>query len=560
MTRTSRAILGFVAATVVMLPATAQAVPPPTSTFTISPNLEPLAASLREGEAFNSDLGFWGDRVYQGTYDGFRIIDITNPSDPSEVSFTECDGNQGDVLVWGAPGSAKADILVRSWNSPVTSVIPSGPNCDGEEQTLGFEGLHVFDLSDETNPELVATVPLLGCGSHTATGIPDLENDRFLVYNGASSASCPIELIEVPLSDPSSAAVAGPSITTGRSCHDIAVILGDANLLACAGGNGFTVFSVGGLTGGSLTAPEVLYSVTIPGVTIGHAVSFSWDGEVLIFGHEPGGGSAAECEANDDELKKTMFFYDATTGNELGRWVVTHPQTSTENCTIHNFNTVPTAEARILVSGNYQMGISVIDFTDPTQPVEIAYADPAPLDPDMLILGGDWSSYWYDGHIYESDITRGLITWKLHDARVSAAMAQTHSNPQSQELTIPFTGPTPGEPMKCKGQDATIEGTPADDVIVGTPKRDVIHAGAGHDIVRAKGGNDIVCGGPGKDRLKGGKGKDLLRGQAGNDTLVGGKGKDKMVGGKGKDTCKGGPGTDTGRSCEKGSFEKGQLV
>lgn len=538
----------LVTAVLAVVPAVGAAAPPPTSTFTISPNLEPLAASLRENQAFNTDLGFWGDRAYQGTYDGFRIINIADPRDPTEIGFTECAGNQGDVLVWGSPGAAKADILVRSWNSAVTNVVPSGPNCDGTAQSLGFEGLHVFDLTDESDPALVATVALPGCGSHTATGVPDLANDRFLVFNGASSASCPIQVVEVPLSDPSSAAVIGVPILPGRSCHDIAVILGDANLLACAGGNGFTVFSLGGVSGGSLTAPEELYSVSIPGVSIGHAVTFSWDGSVLVFGHEPGGGSAAECTADDAEVKKTMFFYEATTGTELGRWIVTHPQTSTENCTIHNFNTVPTSDARILVSGNYQMGISVIDFTDPTKPVEIAYADPAPLDPDTLILGGDWSSYWYDGYIYESDISRGLITWKLTDYRVSNAQTQTHANPQTQEFTIPLTVPAPTTTdtlMTCRGETATIQGTDADDVLVGTAGRDVIAGGDGDDTIRGKKGNDVLCGGDGKDLLKGGKGKDLLLGQQGQDRLVGGRGKDR---------CKGGKNKDTGKGCERGKL------
>ena len=72
-----------------------------------------------------------------------------------------------------------------------------------------------------------------------------------------------------------------------------------------------------------------------------------------------------------------------------------------ENCTTHNYNVVPTNKGYVMVSGNYQSGISVIDFTDPANAKEIAYADPAPLiDPNPpvgLELGGDWSTYWYNG-------------------------------------------------------------------------------------------------------------------------------------------------------------------
>jgi hypothetical protein len=111
-----------------------------------------------------------------------------------------------------------------------------------------------------------------------------------------------------------------------------------------------------------------------------------------------------------------------------------------ENCTTHNYNVVPTTRGYIMVSGNYQSGISVIDLTDPADAEEIAFADPAPLiDPNPpvgLELGGDWSTYWDDGEIYESHILRGLIIWKLNDRRVRNSFRLGRLNPQTQEFTI----------------------------------------------------------------------------------------------------------------------------
>jgi hypothetical protein len=117
-----------------------------------------------------------------------------------------------------------------------------------------------------------------------------------------------------------------------------------------------------------------------------------------------------------------------------------------ENCVTHNFNTVPLKNKNgkpryVLVSGNYQSGISVIDFSDPANAEEIAYADPPPLvDPNPPVgieLGGDWSTYWYNGRIYESDITRGLIIWRLDDPAVNTYLRTTGSNnPQTQLFTI----------------------------------------------------------------------------------------------------------------------------
>lgn len=435
--RRFRLLFAFGVLLMATIPFTAAAVPPEaaqaTATFEHSQTMHALGHSARENTTSpftaNSDLAFWGRLAFQGNYDGFRIVDVSAPGNPKEIlDYRDCAGNQGDVIVWG-------NILVRSWNSPA----PSGATCDGQPVEPGvfgnWEGLHVFDISDLTNPELVASVETQ-CGSHTATGVPDLANDRLLVYNSPSSGQCPgIDIVEVPLSDPASSSYLRFE-PAGRSCHDTGVILGDAMLTGCAGGNGFTIWSMDPADGGSLEDPMLLYSQAVPGVSIGHTAAFSWDGDVFIFGHEPGGGGQPRCEESDSDVDKTLFFFEPRTGAPLGTWLLPRPQSSTENCTIHNLNVVPTDKGRILVSGNYQSGIAVVDFTDPASAHEVAFADPAPLSEMQLVLGGDWSSYWYDGLIYESDITRGLTIWNLSDPAVAGAMKLGHLNPQTQEMTI----------------------------------------------------------------------------------------------------------------------------
>ncbi|HXV57955.1 MAG TPA: PA domain-containing protein [Gaiellaceae bacterium] len=579
-------LMMLVALTVLALAGTAgaQTVGDAVSTFTYTKNMKPQGYSPRVvpltgagSGVYNSDLAFWGKRAYQGSYSGFRIVDVSDPENPVEIeNYEECSpgttqGNQGDVIVWG-------DLLVRSWNSPAGATS----SCDGELVGAGFEGLHVFDISDPSDPDLVGSVamdglpflvtinsgpaagqyeaagaafgpaptaagltgtvvlsndgvgtttdacePLVGfpagsiavvdrgtcefglkalnaqnagatgvivadnapgipttmgagavgnqvtipavrvsqadgatikaglpvsgtisrnaefgCGSHTATGVPDLENDRLLVYNSSSAGGvCDFfEIVEVPLDDPAGARVVN-RVDSMHTCHDIGVILGDAMRLACAGGEGARIFSLDPADGASLTNPVLMHHFDIPGVTIGHSASWSWDGEVLIFGHEPGGGTQARCQATSAEVDRTIFFYDHE-GNQLGTFLHPRPQTATENCTWHNYNVVPTDKGRILVAGNYQSGISVLDFTDPTDVREIAFADPAPLinpdNPAAIEGGGDWSSYWYDGRIYESDMTRGLVIWNLTDPAVAGAKKLGHLNPQTQEFTIPL--------------------------------------------------------------------------------------------------------------------------
>jgi hypothetical protein len=393
----------------------------------------------------NSDLAFWEDMVVQGTYEGFRLVDVTYPSRPREIiNYEECApdstaGNQGDVVIYD-------DILVRSWNSNAPSATPV--TCDGQTVPGGFEGLHIFDISNKQNPQLVSSIDL-ACGSHTASAVPDLANNRLLVYNGSSSGACEnIDIIGIPLNDPAAAAVVRQEPTADHPCHDIGIILGSAMKLGCAGGTGFEIFSLAAADGASLTDPVPMHHVEVPDVTIGHSAIFSTDGKVLVFGHEPGGGTNPRCTATGTVLPggtiqtddhKSYFFYDVETGEQISKFVLPRNQTVQENCTIHNYNMVPLKKKNgkpryVLVAGNYQAGISVVDFTDVENPKEIAYADPPPVVPEADY--GDWSTYWYNGRIYESDIQRGLIIWRLDDPRVATFLRTPFSNPQTQLTTI----------------------------------------------------------------------------------------------------------------------------
>ena len=396
-----------------------------------TPNLKPMGHIFEPASLLNpaignpdvhTDIAFWGKYAIQGNWDGFNIRNIAAPGNPKQVGRAFCQGDQGDVVVW-------KNLVVRSWNSNA----PGTTFCGGELVPAGFEGLHIFDISDKTSPELVGSVDL-PCGSHTASAIPDRKNDRLLIYNGNSNAACPwIDIVEVPLDDPGSASLIRnePSMHT---CHDIGIILGKAMRAACAGGTGFRVFSLGGPAGGTLEDPELLYHMDEPGVTIGHSASWTWDGKVIIFGHEPGGGVAPECEATDPPLNYTYFFYNADTGAKVGSWTLPRPQSAGENCTLHNLNTVPLRKRYVLVHGSYQSGTSVVDFTNPANPRELAWSDPPPIVPTDL--GGAWSSYWYNNFIYETNITEGLNIFRFTGRETAGALRLGHLNPQTQEFTI----------------------------------------------------------------------------------------------------------------------------
>jgi len=428
------------------------------ATYDTTKNMHPMGFSERRAPTFNSDLAFWGDKAYQGTYAGFRILDISEPDNPTVLAnYEDCAVGQGDVVVWD-------NILIRSWDSNNSNPsrtcdgqpVPAGPS-GGAPGTGGFEGVHIFDVSNPSDPALLGSVDL-PCGSHTASGFPDVDNGRFILYSTPSSGSCDgIDVIEIPLDAPGKPVYHGLTLAgenaedaNGIACHDTGIILGSAMKAACAGGQGFAVWSIGGEDGGSFTAPKFLYSKRLNasnGVTIGHSAAFSWDGDTLIFGHEPGGGSAARCQETGTVLNpqsgalqtddmKSFFFFDVATGGQIGKWTLPRSQGATENCTLHNLNVVPTGKRDVLVHGSYQSGIGVLDFTNPAAAKEVAFADPEPISEDQLVLGGDWSSYWYDGRIYESDITRGLMVWNLSDKTTAGAARLGYSNPQTQAFTI----------------------------------------------------------------------------------------------------------------------------
>jgi hypothetical protein len=89
------------------------------------------------------------------------------------------------------------------------------------------------------------------------------------------------------------------------------------------------------------------------------------------------------------------------------------PQLETENCVAHNGSLIPVPGKDILVQAWDQGGISVMDFTDSSNPKEVAFFDRGPIDEDILITGGYWSAYYYNGYIYGTEITRGLDVFEL---------------------------------------------------------------------------------------------------------------------------------------------------
>ena len=389
-----------------------------------SPNIEHLTNIPRQGvnaNALHSDIAFWGDLAIQGTFDGINFYDIEEPEEISLVSQLFCPGGQGDpsvspdgTLVFMSVDAARSDDSCES--SPDSATDPTA-----------WEGVRIIDISDVNNPEQIAAVRT-DCGSHTHTLVPDDSGEVLYLYvssYGPSPAfpNCQpphdsISIIEVPLDDPASASViAKPNLfpdggapgTAG--CHDITVFPElDLAAGACMGEGVLLDIS-------DPADPYVITTVRDANFAFWHSATFSNDASRVIFTDELGGGLGATCnEAIGPERGADAIFDIVGEGDDRelvfrSYFKIARHQQNTENCVAHNGSIIPVKGRDIMVQSWYQGGVSVWEFTDPDNPVELAYFERGPAT--EFFLGGSWSAYWYNGLIYSSDILKGLDVLRI---------------------------------------------------------------------------------------------------------------------------------------------------
>jgi hypothetical protein len=190
------------------------------------------------------------------------------------------------------------------------------------------------------------------------------------------------------------------------------------------------------------TNPVRLDQVVDPGFAFWHSATFNNDGSKVIFTDEWGGGGRARCRASDPRDWGADAIFDIVDGQMEFRsyFKLPAPQSEQENCVAHNGSLIPVPGRDIFVQAWYQGGISVIDFTDSSNPVEIAFFDRGPLDADTLVMGGYWSAYWNRGFIYATEIARGLDVLELvpsdvlseNEIAAASLVATDTFNPQQQ--------------------------------------------------------------------------------------------------------------------------------
>src|SRR5262245_16737669 len=421
--------------------------PPPPPNTPPSPQIQALTNAL----AFsNSDLAFQGNHLIQGNFHGFNTFDIENGKNPKLLASVVCPGGQGDLSVRG-------NLLFMSVEQTLGRVDCGSEGVTETVSAERFRGIRIFDISDLSKPKQVAAIQTCR-GSHTHTLVTSMtDKENLYVYGSGTSGVRPgdelsgcsdkdpkddpntalfsIDVIQVPRKAPQNAKIVnkprifadektgaisglwqggnfGPGTQSSRvtnQCHDITVYPEIGLAAGACSGNGIL------LDISDPVHPVRLDAVTDKNFAYWHSATFNNDGTKVLFTDEWGGGGRPRCRATDllnwgadaifDVVNKKLVF--------KGYYKMPAAQTDQENCVAHNGSLIPVPGRDIMVQAWYQGGLSVFDFTDSANAKEIAYFDRGPIDAKNLVLGGYWSTYWYNGLVYGSEIARGVDVFRL---------------------------------------------------------------------------------------------------------------------------------------------------
>jgi hypothetical protein len=440
---------------------------------------KPAAFDTARGLMFiNSDLAFSGHYVYQGNFAGFTVWDVSSPSSPKTVAVVQCITSQGDPSVYGNL------LFVSAEGRGNRNDCAKGGVQDPKDH---MAGVRIYDISNPAAPRLIKNVQTC-MGSHTHTIIPDPKNkDVIYIYVSGNLGARPdselagckngddpadvsnslyrLDVIKVPLSHPEEAeVVTGARIFTGlgpapraasrparaatrarsatdsahpapppptgpRNCHDVTAYPAMDLLAGACASYGLLVDISNPMK------PKRLDAVSDTNFSLWHTAVFSNDGKSVVFTDEWGGGTGPMCQAT------SMMEMGGNTVLTIGKddkytehafYKIPTAQTAQENCVSHNGGLIPVPGRDIMVQGWYQGGISVMEFTDPDHPRELAYFDRGPIDAPPVAdsaaaaaseaaggrrmsgtIGGSWGAYWWNGLIYSSELDRGFDILEL---------------------------------------------------------------------------------------------------------------------------------------------------
>ncbi len=399
------------------------------------------------------------DRISKDRAQGIRIFDVSDPAHPRQVTVVQtCRGTHTHTLV----PDPKDKNIVYIWGQgssgerPQEEVAgcrgtPFDPKTDGADSTEQFRRIEVIKVpldhpenwSLVNRPHIFEGIgprpPAHGNAPGDTLGRGGRGGGRGNV--GAPPAGAP------PAAQPAGAPPAGaPGGRGGRAaggpsqCHDITVYP-ELNLAAGACASYGILMDIT-----DPTHPKTLQAVTDSNFALWHSATFSNDGSKLLFSDEWGGGTSPRCRDIDPVNWGGDVVFDLKNKHltQGAFYKMPAAQTVTENCVAHNGGLVPVPGRDILVQGWYQGGISIVDFSDAKHPFEIAYFDRGPIHPDTMYVGGSWGAYYYNGHVFSSEIYRGLDIFNLtptdnltqNEIDAAALVHFEQLNPQTQPKIV----------------------------------------------------------------------------------------------------------------------------
>ncbi|MCJ8192029.1 DUF305 domain-containing protein [Sphingomicrobium aestuariivivum] len=430
-----------------------------------------------------TDMAFDGDKLFVGNYHGFNIYQLGEDGVPALLSSVVCPGGQGDVSVVG-------DLLIMSVEQTRGRIDCGLQGVSEDISEERFRGIRIFDISDIAMPRQVGLVQTCR-GSHTHS-IVDADDERVIVYvsgtagvrDGEELEGCvgwvpgdtntalfSIDVVEIPVANPAAARIVdSPRIFADEEgniaglwrggdhgegtqdsyitnqCHDITAFPERGIAAGACSGNGIL------LDISDPMKPVRIDAVTDNGFAYWHSATFSNDGSKVVFTDEWGGGGRPRCRASDPKNWGANAIYDVVDGKLVFKSYYKLPaaQSDEENCVAHNGSAIPVPGRDLFAQAWYQGGLSIMDFTDSENPVEIAYFDRGPVFDERMSFGGYWSTYYYDGRLYGTEITRGLDVFALEPsaylsaneiAAANLAIQDGPFNPQQQTELMWKTDP-----------------------------------------------------------------------------------------------------------------------
>ena len=399
----------------------------------------------------NSDLAFQGNHVFLGNFSGFNIYDVENTRKPRAVTSIVCPGGQGDVSIYGnllfmsvEQTRGRIDCGVQRRRGPgQQGALPRRSHLrhQGHQQAAtgggGADLPRVAHAHGRSRSEGQGERLHLRLG-HRRRRAPGEELDGCVGDpKDPNTALFSIDVIKVPhrrsrdgrhrqssahlrrREDRAQSAGCGRVAITVRArsarrrpnqCHDITVYPEVGLAAGACSGNGLL------LDISDPVNPKRLDAASDKNFAYWHSASFNNDGTKVIFTDEWGGGTRPRCRATDlptwganaifDVVDKKLVFRSyykiagaADRAGELRRAQrLAHPGAG------------PRHQGAGLVPGR-RVGVRFHRFG--ANPIEIAYFDRGPVNPEQLVTAGYWSAYWYNGNLYGSEIARGIDIFRL---------------------------------------------------------------------------------------------------------------------------------------------------